>query len=820
MRAVQSLLCASVLAAVSVPSQAMDAFKVNDIRIDGLQRVALSAALTYVPVRKGDVVDQARVAQLIRSLYSSTHFENIEVLRDGNTLVVKVKERPTISSIEFSGNKDIKEEQLKQSLEDSDVKVGEPLDRTMLTQIEKGLVDFYYSVGKYDASVKAQVTALPRNRVGLKFIFKEGKAADIQQINIVGNKVFSNQELLDQFELKDKLAWWQVFSEKRYQKQKLESDLETLKSYYLDRGYLKFNVDSTQVSMSPDRTGIYVTVNVTEGDVYKIKEVKLVGNLLDKKELLEKLVPIKPGSTYSGAEVTFTEDMLAKFLGRFGYAYPKVTTYPEVDTKTKEVTLNINVDPGSRIYVHRVNFEGNETTSDEVLRREVRQMEGTWLSNSLVELSKDRLNRLGYFETVDSTTDRLTDQPDQADVNFKVKEQPSGSLNAGIGYGSYGGLSLTAGITQNNWLGTGKTVGINSSTNRYQKQISLSYLDPYFTIDAVSLGGRIYYTKVDYGSAYLEAYDQSSWGINTNLGFPVNEYNRLTFGVGYKNSKLSSIGSYEQALQFYNVYSDQNILDGRIHYDQYELTAGWNRRTLNRGTFPTAGSSQSLGVEVTTPNSDLKFYKLSFNANNYFPLDREQNWVFSTSLDLGYGQGYGKVNGNDTVLPFWEDYYAGGSRTLRGFESNSVGGRAIYRRKVPVNPNDNQPPYLPSSEDQIYVSGALGGNAKAVATFELITPTPFLDEAYKHSVRTSVFVDVGNVWDTEFDYSKYKDLALASGSREFYDYSDPSAYRASYGLSLQWLSPMGPMVFSFARPIKKQPGDSTEFFSFNIGTTF
>nr|WP_226911433.1 outer membrane protein assembly factor BamA [Gallaecimonas mangrovi] len=796
----------------------MDAFKVNDIRIDGLQRVALSAALTYVPVRKGDVVDQTRVAQIIRSLYSSTHFENIEVLRDGHTLIIKVKERPTISSIDFSGNKDIKEEQLKQSLSDSNVKVGEPLDRTMLTQIEKGLVDFYYSVGKYDASVKAQVTDLPRNRVGLKFIFKEGKAASIQQINIVGNKAFSNKELLDQFELKDHLAWWKVFSEKRYQKQKLESDLETLKSYYLDRGYLKFKVDSTQVSMTPDRSGVYITVNVHEGDIYKVKAIKLTGNLLNKKDIMERLVPIKPGATYSGAEVTFTENMLSKFLGRFGYAYPKVKTYPEVDPKTKEVTLNIHVEPGSRIYVHRINFSGNETTSDEVLRREVRQMEGTWLSNSLVELSKDRLNRLGFFDTVDSTTDRSTEDPDQVDVNFKVKEQPSGSLNAGIGYGSYGGLSLTAGITQKNWLGTGKTIGINSSTNSYQKSISLSYLDPYFTIDAVSLGGKVYYTKTDYGSAYLEAYKQSAYGVNASLGFPVNEYNRLSLGVGYKNSRLSSISSYEQALQFYEVYSDQDILDGKIHYDQYTVNAGWSRRTLNRGTFPTAGSSQSAGFEMTTPNSELKFYKLSFDASNYFPLDRAQDWVFSTSVTLGYGQGYGKVNGNDTILPFWENYYAGGSRTLRGFESNSVGSRAIYREKTSVT--GDGAPYLPSSLDQVYVGGALGGNAKAVATLELITPTPFLDEAYKHSVRTSVFLDVGNVWDTEFDYDEYKDLEKASGSKDFYDYSDASAYRASFGISLQWLSPMGPMVFSLAKPIKKQPGDQTEIFSFNIGTTF
>ncbi|WP_406666650.1 outer membrane protein assembly factor BamA [Gallaecimonas sp. GXIMD1310] len=819
MRAVQSLLCASVLAAAAAPSYAMEAFQVKDIRIDGLQRVALSAALTYVPVKKGDIVNQARIAQLIRSLYSSTHFEDIAVLRDGGTLIIKVKERPTISSLEFSGNKDIKEDQLKKSLNDSGVRVGEPLDRTMLSQIEKGLVDFYYSVGKYDASVKAVVTTLPRNRVGLKFVFKEGKAAEIQQINIVGNHVFSDKELLDQFELKDHLPWWKVLSEKRYQKQKLESDLENLKSYYQNRGYLRFKVDSTQVSMSPDHKGVYITINVDEGKKYKVKSVKLTGNLLDKKEVLEKLVPIKTGETYNGAEVTFTEDMLAKFLGRFGYAYPKVKTYPQVDDNSNDVNLTINVEPGSRIYVHQINFEGNESTSDEVLRREVRQMEGAWLSNSLVDLSKERLNRLGYFKKVDVNTNRLPGDPDMADVDFKVEEQPSGSLNAGIGYGSYAGLSLNAGISQNNWLGTGKQVGINVSTNRYQKQINLSYTDPYFTIDAVSLGGNIFYQNVDYGNAYLEAYSQSTYGASLNFGFPVNEYNRLNFGVGYRNSELSSVSAYEQALRFYRVYSDQNILDGKIHYTEYDLQAGWLRNTLNRGTFPTAGSSQQVGVSLSTPNSDITYFKLNFTDRHYWPFDIRHRWVLSTNLKLGYAQGYGTHNGQDSILPFWQNFYAGGSQTMRGFESNSVGPHAIFRQKMGYD-GTNTPPYLPASEDRISVGGALGGNAMAVATAEMIFPTPFLDESYRNSIRTSVFVDVGNVWDTEFNYSNYKDLTLANGSRQFYDYSDPAAYRASYGLSVQWISPMGPMVFSLARPLKKQPGDKTQFFSFNIGTTF
>ncbi|WP_341503495.1 outer membrane protein assembly factor BamA [Gallaecimonas sp. GXIMD4217] len=801
----------------------MESFKVQDIRVEGLQRVALGAALTYVPVKAGDFVDDARVAQLIRALYSSTHFENIEVLRDGNDLVIRVKERPTISSVTFVGNKDIKEEQLNQSLEEQGIRVGEPLDRTIISGIEKGLEDFYYSVGKYDADVNAIVTPLPRNRVSIKLDFKEGKAAEIQQINIVGNSIFSDAELLNQLELKDKLAWWQVLSEKRYQKQTLESDLETLRSYYLDRGYLRFNVDSTQVSMSPGREGVYITLNVSEGEVYKVKGVKLAGNLLGKEEVMEKLIPIKEGDVYNGAEVTFTEEMLAKFLGRFGYAYPKVVTIPEVDDESKEVTLTISVDPGQRVYVRRINFKGNETTADEVLRREARQMEGAWLSNNLVDFSKERMNRLGYFEKVDVETTRLPEDDSQVDLTYTVKEQPSGSLQAGIGYGSYGGLSLNAGIQQRNFLGTGKQVGISLNSNRYQKSVNLSYTDPYFTVDAISLGGSIYFSEIDYGDAYLEAYGQETFGVGARLGFPINEYNRLGLGVNYKDSRLNSISAHEKALEFFDIYSGQDILDGKIEFDEVVLAADWSRSTLNRGTFPSSGSSQSIGISGSIPSSTITYAKFKASTRHYWPIDRNHDWVLSANMSLGYANGYGTVNGQDAILPFWEHFYAGGAQTLRGFESNTVGPKAIFRQAQTVGAGeDGSSILLPPSEDQLALGGAIGGNAMATATLEMIVPTPFLDEAYKNSVRTSFFVDVGNVWDTEFDFDKYRNLEVVSSNNggALYDYADAGAYRASYGLSLQWLSPMGPMVFSFARPLKKQDGDQTEFFSFNIGTTF
>ena len=466
-------------------------FVVEDIKVIGLQRVALGAALTYLPVQVGDRLNSFRITQAIRSLYSSTHFERVEILRDGSTLVVKVAERPTISNIIFEGNDDIKDEQLQESLDGNGVRIGEPLDKTVLTSIENGLKDFFYSIGKYNADVSAIVTPLPRNRVDLKLLFEEGDAAEIQQINIVGNSVFSDEELMKDLELQFDTPWWDFLSETRYQQQTLQGDMETLRSHYMDRGYLRFNIDSTQVSMTPEKDGIYIALNVNEGEQYTVSDVELVGDLLGNEEYIRLVLPINVGELYNQAEVTYTEEFISKYLGRFGYAYPTVTTVPEINDEDKTVKLTLSVDPGKRIYVRRINFEGNTVTSDSVLRQNVNQMEGTWLSNTSLETSKASLSRLTYMEEVEFETTRLPGLDDQVDVDFNVKEQPSGSFNAGIGYGDRTKLSLQAGIQQNNFLGTGKQVGLNVSTVSYQRSAQITYNDPYFTIDGISLGGTI-----------------------------------------------------------------------------------------------------------------------------------------------------------------------------------------------------------------------------------------------------------------------------------------------------------------------------------------
>lgn len=827
---IKRLAAVILLATVSSVVLAEETFTVQDIQVEGLQRVALGAALNHLPFTVGDTVTEYSLSRSLRTLYASGHFDDIQVFRDGNAVIFRLKERPTINEIKFEGNKDIKEEQLNESLSNYKVSVGEPLDKTVLKNIENGLTEFYHGVGKYQADVKIEVTYLPRNRVNLQLNFDEGKAASVRQINIVGNKLFSNEELLNVIESKQDLPWWRFFSSDRYQKQTLQGDFEKITSYYLDRGYLRFNIDSSQVAVSPNKESVYVTLNVTEGEQYTISGVSFIGDLIDQDEWIQAMLPLKVGELYNGALVTYTEESIAKFLARFGYANSKVQTIPKVNEDTKEVDLTISVQPGKRVYVRRIDIKGNATTKDEVLRRELRQMEGAWLSNDLLELSKNRIQRLTYIENVDFSTSEVPGIEDQVDVGFTIKEQPAGSFNAGISYGSYMGLSFQIGVEQQNFLGSGNSAAINLSTNKYQKSIVFSYTDPYFTLDGVSLGGQIFYSDLDYSSASsnLEAYNQRRYGFGGNIGYPINEYNRLNFGANYVVNKINSINEYDQLRHFRAVLLDARNPDGAYHFTNYELSAGWVQSTLNRGLFPTAGHYFGWNIRATTPNSDLNYYKTMFEARKYIPLSFDHSWSFLSKIELGYGNGYGSKDGYDYTLPFTENFYAGGTN-LRGFENRIIGPHAIFRYPTSI-------PGLPDSvggtvnfpsepENDVYQVSqrSIGGNAMGVMTLELITPTPFLSEDYRNSVRTSIFVDAGNVWDTEFDMSRYTNLVhnRASNSEPLLlDYSDASSIRITTGVSLQWISPMGPLTFSLAKIIKKYEGDLQENFSFNIGTTF
>ncbi len=802
---IKQLLLTSLLLTSTAVSSA-ESFTVKDIKIEGLQRVALGAALLKIPVRVGDTVNQKDISDIIRALYSSGNYEDVKVLRDGNVLLVQVTERPTVASISFSGNKAVKEEQLQQNLDASGVRVGEALDRTALSQIEKALEDFYYSVGKYNAQVQAVVTPLPRNRADLKFVFSEGVSAKIQQINFIGNNVFDDEELLSRFDLNVDLSWWNFLSDDKYQKQVLAADIEALKSYYLDRGYLKFKVDSAQVAISPDKKGVYITLNLNEGEAYSVESVNFKGDLIGKQAEFEAMVPFEAGQLYSGALITSLEEEIKKALGEAGYAYPQVHTQPEFDDENQKVTLTVYIEAGNRIYVRDIRFIGNNLTKDEVLRREMRQLEGSWLNSKAIETGKSRLSRLGFFETVNVQTVRVPGSDDQVDLVYSVKEANVGSVNFGVGYGTESGISFQAGLQQDNFAGTGNRVGISVTTNDYQKNVTLEYRNPYWNLDGVSFGGKMFYNEFEASEAGIVDYTNQSYGTNFTWGFPFDESNFFEIGIGYTHNKISNLDSYVQIEQFLKAQQANIDNSGALKVNDFDITLGWTRNNLNRGYFPTEGNHQRASYKATLPGSDVQYFKAQYDIRQYFPLTKKHEFTLLLRGRLGYGNGYGASDdGNDNLFPFYENFYAGGFTTLRGFSSNSVGPRAVYNQGVGNNPN------YTATDDSV------GGNAMAQASIELIVPTPFVSEEAQSQIRTSLFIDTASVWNTEFNYLESN---ISYGDRYYYDYSDPANYRSSYGAALQWMSPMGPLVFSIAKPIEKYDGDDEEFFTFTIGKTF
>ncbi len=780
-------------------------FTVSDLQFKGLQRVTIGAALLSLPIREGDVVDDYDLSQAIKKLYSTSYFESIQLFRDESVLIFKVKERPTISAIELTGNNKLSEEQILDSLKSSSIKVGDTLDRTTLTSIEKSLEDFYHSVGKYSAQVETIITPLPRNRVSVQFVFREGLTAKIEEINIVGNHVYSDTQLLKRLTLSDSGGWWDLFADDNYQKQKLAGDLEVIKSYYLDRGYIRFKIDETQVSLRPNKKGVYVTVNVSEGDIYKVKSVAFIGDLLGHDEDIKSLVAFSKGDVYAASDVSASEQSIRKYFGRLGYAFPEINTYPEVDDETNTVGVNFSIDPGQRGYVRYINISGNTTTKDVVLRREMRQMEGGWLSSEALETSRGRLNRLGFFSKVDINTDRVSE--DLVDVNVNVEEQSSGSFNAGIGFGTDSGVSLSGGIQQSNFLGSGDKVSLQTKFNDYSVSADLSYDTPYLTKDGVSGGARIYYDKFEAADANIVDYTNTTYGLRLSTGFPINEINRLGLSVGWENNGISQVNGYAQLEKFWDIYGSIQDSDGSANFKNFDFTGTWTRNNLDRGQLATQGMSHTLRAKVTVPGSDLQYFKLNFDIRNYQRLTEDGDWTTLLRGSLGYGNGYGTFEGSDQILPFFENYYVGGYRTVRGFASNSIGPRALYTGVSSGNATAT------------YTDSAIGGNAKYTMSAELIFPVPFLDEAYSRQVRSSLFVDAGEVWDTEFDYDAYKDICSYNCDYAG-DYSKPGRIRASLGTQLTWVSPLGPLVFTLAVPLKDYAGDTTEIFSFNIGDTF
>ena len=750
----------------SLPSTAMEPFVIKEIEVEGLQRISVGTVYNYLPLEKGETVDNERAAAAIRALFKTGFFQDVVLEREGNTLVVFVAERPAIASVEIEGNSDIPTEQLEDSLKLIGLSEGRVFNRSILDKIKTELQRQYLALGKYNAQVRTKVQRLERNRVALRIEVAEGEVAAIHHLNIIGNEAFDEDELLDKFILSNDGGLFG--GDDQYSKQKLSGDLAVLREHYLDNGYINFRVNSTQVTITPDKRHVYITINIEEGEQYRVSDITIAGDTIVPKDELYSLISLEQGEIFSRKELTESSKRITDALGDNGYAFANINPIPTPDDEKLEVALNYYIDPGKRVYVRRVNISGNVQTEDEVLRREMRQMESGWISTTRVERSRTRLNRLGFFDEVKVNTPSVAGSSNQVDLDIDVAERASfGSFNVGIGYGDEQGLQLTAGVDWENFLGTGQQLTLNVSNSDVNEVYSVSFTDPYFTEDGVSRSLSAFFRKTDAGAANTSDYTKDSYGAGIGFGVPITEYDSMSYRADYEHVRLNTTTTTSPEIL---AFCDDIVEPLECEFNSYKLSVGWSRDTRNRAVFPTEGGQLSVSGLASVGNEESpQFYKLRVSERHFFPLARKLTFGVRADAD------YADVYGDSVMLPPYERYFAGGVRSVRGFRANRL-------HSTPGTLDSYGLPY--------------GGNARLVGNMELIFPPPF--DLDSKSMRFKAFIDAGNVYDTE-------------------DGVDSSELRASYGLTMNWLTPVGPLIFSYAWPLRHEDGDDLESFQFSLG---
>jgi outer membrane protein insertion porin family len=780
-------------ASSAVAQESTESWIVRDFRVEGAQSILDGTIYNYLPINIGDTIDPQLIREAIRALYATEFFQDIEFRRDEDTLVIAVLERPTIAEFSFEGNSDFKDEDLERMLQETDLAAGKMFDRSMLDELTQFLTDEYFGRGKYAADIDASVEDLPDNRVRVHIEIEEGDRAKIREINIIGNTAFDDEELVDNFELSTG-SWLSRFrKDNLYDKEALEGDLEILRSYYMDRGYADFNVTDVQVSISPDKTDIFVSISVDEGEVYTVRSVELAGNMVIPEAALRLYVYALPGQEFSQRLVTFSEEDIKTVLGQDGYAFAEVQTVPELDRDTKEVDLTIFVEPRNRAYVRRINFNGAENANDRVFRRETRQLEGAILSNQLLELSKERIQRLAYIEAVEYETIEVPGSLDLVDVEFEITEGLPGSMGGNIGYSDSQGVILGGNFVHSNFLGTGNRVQFDLNGGRYYKVYAASYTEPYRNMNGLSRQVSLQYQDITQFSSVTSDFSTTTVSGGMTWGLPISEVQTLQLGFNYQQAELlMSQFSSTQAQEWvrnngnpFVVNQAQGFFGTEIA--SLDLIAGWILDKRNRSLFPDLGMRSSVSLQATVPGSDTEYYVTSFKVEKFFRLPGA--WRFRINSDINYGNAFGD---NTTALPPFRNFFGGGPSTVRGFKENYLGPRDSNG-----NPN--------------------GGNLFVANQFELVVPTP---AKFGASARLALFVDVGNVFHTG-GVQFYDRLGDTLDTRFDYD-----RLKRSFGFGVEWLSPMGLLQFSYAMPMNKDRetdrffADQTENFQFTIKNAF